>query len=71
LEQNREARGEISQPRDLDHPSDSLGGSGCVTVAVLIGRPVEEVGRLGQIGTAAGFIVGVPTAIVTVWLLSS
>jgi hypothetical protein len=48
-----------------------LGGSGCVTVAVLIGRPVEEVGRLGQLGTAAGFIVGVPTAIVTVWLLSS
>jgi hypothetical protein len=48
-----------------------LGGSGCVTVAVLIGRPVEEVGRWGQLGTAAGFIVGVPAAIITVWLLSS
>jgi hypothetical protein len=48
-----------------------LGGSGCITVAVLIGRPVEEVGRWGQLGTAAGFIVSIPAAIITVWPLPS
>jgi hypothetical protein len=48
-----------------------LGGSGCVTLAVLIHRSTEEVGRWGQIGTAAGFVLGVPVAIITVWLLSS
>jgi hypothetical protein len=48
-----------------------LGGSGFVTLAVLIRRPTEEIGRWGQIGTAVGFILGVPVAIGTVLLLSS
>ncbi len=48
-----------------------LGGSGFVTLALLIRRPMEEVGRWGQIGTAVGFILGVPIAIGTVLLLSS
>lgn len=47
-----------------------LGGSGAVALAVLLGKPSQEVGRWGQIGTASGFFVGVPAAIVTVWLLS-
>jgi hypothetical protein len=45
--------------------------SGFVTLALLIRRPREEVGRWGKLGTAAGFIVGVPAATITVWLLSS
>jgi hypothetical protein len=45
--------------------------SGFVTLALLIRRPREEVGRWGQIGTAVGFILGVPVAIGTVLLLSS
>jgi hypothetical protein len=45
--------------------------SGFVTGAVLIRKPSEEVSRLGQIGTAVGFILGVPVAIVIVLLLSS
>jgi hypothetical protein len=48
-----------------------LAGSGFVTLALLIRRPTEEVGRWGQIGTAVGFILGVPIAIGTVLLLSS
>ena len=45
--------------------------SGFVTGALLLRRPTEEVGRWGQIGTAFGFILGVPVAIGTVLLLSS
>ncbi|HJZ37677.1 MAG TPA: hypothetical protein VJ204_15515 [Solirubrobacterales bacterium] len=45
--------------------------SGFVTLALLFRRPTEEVGRWGQIGTAFGFILGVPVAIGTVLLLSS
>jgi hypothetical protein len=48
-----------------------LGGSGFVTLALLLRRPSEEIGRWGQIGTAVGFILGGPVAIVTVLLLSS
>ena len=48
-----------------------LGGSGFVTLALLIGRPTEEVGRWGQMGTAVGFILGIPVAVGTVLLLSS
>jgi hypothetical protein len=48
-----------------------LCGSGFVTLALLIRRPTEEIGRWGQIGTAVGFILGVPVAISTVLLLSS
>jgi hypothetical protein len=48
-----------------------LGGSGFVTLALLLGKPPEEIGRWGQIGTAFGFILGVPVAIGTVLLLSS
>jgi hypothetical protein len=45
--------------------------SGFVTLALLIRRPREEVGRWRQIGTAVGIIVGAPMAIGTVLLLSS
>jgi hypothetical protein len=45
--------------------------SGFVTLALLMRRPREEVGRWGQFGTAVGFILGVPAAIVIVLLLSS
>ena len=48
-----------------------LGGSGCMIVACPFPKIREEVGRWGQIGTATGFIVGVPAAIFTVLLLSS
>jgi hypothetical protein len=48
-----------------------LGGSGFVTLALLLRKPSEEIGRWGQIGTAFGFILGVPVAICTVLLLSS
>ena len=48
-----------------------LSASGFVTAALLIRRPTEEVGRWGQVGTAVGFILGVPIAIGTVLLLSS
>jgi hypothetical protein len=45
--------------------------SGFVTCALLIRRPSEEISRWGQFGTAVGFILGVPAAIVIVMLLSS
>jgi hypothetical protein len=45
--------------------------SGFVTCALLIRRPSEEISRWGQFGTAVGFILGVPAAIVIVLLLSS
>ena len=48
-----------------------LGSSGFVTLALLIGRPTEEIGRWAQIGTAVGFIIGIPVAIIAVLLLSS
>jgi hypothetical protein len=48
-----------------------LGGSGCMTVAVLFRKSAEEVSRWGQIGTAIGFLVGIPAAVFTVLLLSS
>jgi hypothetical protein len=48
-----------------------LCASGFVTGALLIRRPTEEVGKWGQIGTAVGFILGVPVAIGMVLLLSS
>jgi hypothetical protein len=47
-----------------------LGGSAFVTIAVLIGKRSEEVGRWGQIGTAIGFLFGIPAGIITVVVLS-
>jgi hypothetical protein len=48
-----------------------LCASGFVTGALVIRRPTEEVDKWGQIGTAVGFILGVPVAVVIVLLLSS
>ena len=45
--------------------------SGFVTLALLLRKPSDEIGRWGQIGTAFGFILGVPVAFGTVLLLSS
>jgi hypothetical protein len=44
---------------------------GFVTLAFLLQKPSDEVGRWGQIGTAFRFILGVPVAIGTILLLSS
>ena len=48
-----------------------LGGSGAVALAVLLGKPSQEAGRWGQIGTTLGFLIGIPFAICTVLVLSS
>jgi hypothetical protein len=47
-----------------------LCGSAAVAVAVLINRPSEEVGRWGQRGTAAGFILGIPAGFIVFALVS-
>jgi hypothetical protein len=48
-----------------------LGGSGAVALAVLLGKPSQEAGRWGQIGTTLGFLIGIPFAICAVLVLSS
>lgn len=48
-----------------------LGGSGAITVAVLLKKPSDKVSRWAQYGTTGGFIVGVPVAITVVLLLSN
>jgi hypothetical protein len=48
-----------------------LGGSLGTTVAVLICRPRDEISVWGQIGTAIGFLLGIPVAIGVVVLLSN
>ncbi len=49
----------------------ALGGSLGITVTVLIGKSSDVVTHWGHIGTAIGFLVGIPVAIVTFVLLSN
>jgi hypothetical protein len=48
-----------------------LGGSGGIALAVLLDKPSEQVSRWGQLGTALGFLFGIPAAVLVVVLLSN
>jgi hypothetical protein len=45
-----------------------LGGSAGITIGVLLRRAPEDIGSLGHAGTALGFILGIPAAILFVLL---
>ncbi len=48
-----------------------LGASLGITIGVFVGRPSEETGHWGHIGTALGFVVGIPVGVAVVLLLSN